>query len=94
MRRLLKALSYTFARNLGRTDRWVRAVIGALLFVPYFSGLVTGSVGIALAVLGGMLIATALLARCSISYMANGCTIPFAERKSLDARNIRYEQPD
>jgi Protein of unknown function (DUF2892) len=93
MRRFINALSYTFARNLGRTDRWVRALIGVLLVVPFFSGLVTAAVGIALAVLGGMILATALLARCSICYMADVCTIPLAERRSLDARKIRYERP-
>jgi len=52
---------------------------------------VPGTVGVVLAVVGAMVLATAVVSRCSITYMLGACTIGPQERAALDARGISYE---
>ena len=53
-------------RNLSNTDRMIRVVVAALFAYLYFSGLVTGALGIVLVVLGGVFLLTALVAFCPL----------------------------
>ena len=91
MNRVLKGLSYTFSRNIGWQDRIVRAVIGAVMPAAYLLGITHGVIGIILGTVGVMLLATAIVARCSICYMAGVCSIDAKERQALDKKGIRYE---
>jgi hypothetical protein len=91
MNRVLKGLSYTFKRNLGRQDRLIRAALGVLLCAPYLLKLATATAGIALGIAGLMIIGTALVARCSLCYMAGVCTIGTKEKEMLAQRGIQSE---
>lgn len=53
-------------RNLSNTDRIIRLVIAALFAYLYFSGIVTGLLGIVLLVLGGVFVLTAIVAFCPL----------------------------
>ena len=53
-------------RNLSNTDRIIRVVIAALFAYLYFSGIVTGPLGIVLLVLGGVFVLTAIVAFCPL----------------------------
>jgi hypothetical protein len=53
-------------RNLSNLDRIIRLVLAAVMAFLYFSGLVTGALGIVLLVLGGVFLATAVLAFCPL----------------------------
>lgn len=53
-------------RNLSNTDRVVRVVLAALLAYLYFGGMVTGSFGIVLLVLGAVFLFTAVVAFCPL----------------------------
>jgi Protein of unknown function (DUF2892) len=53
-------------RNLSNTDRIIRVVIAALFAYLYFSGIVTGLLGIVLLVLGGVFVLTAIVAFCPL----------------------------
>jgi len=53
-------------RNLSNTDRIIRLVIAALFAYLYFSGIVTGLLGIVLLVLGGVFALTAIVAFCPL----------------------------
>jgi hypothetical protein len=53
-------------RNMSNIDRIVRVVIAALFAYLYFSGIVTGPLGIVLIVLGGVFLLTAMLAFCPL----------------------------
>ena len=53
-------------QNLSNTDRIVRAVLAALFAYLYFSGIVTGTLGIVLVVLGAVFLLTAVLAFCPL----------------------------
>jgi hypothetical protein len=52
--------------NVGTIDRVLRAVLALILAVLYFSGTVTGTLGIILLILGGVLLLTSLLSFCPL----------------------------
>lgn len=53
-------------RNMSNTDRIVRVIIAALFAYLYFSGVVTGGLGIVLVVLGGVFLLTSVMAFCPL----------------------------
>ena len=53
-------------RNMSNVDRIVRTVIALVFIYLYFGGIVTGSLGIVLVVLGAVFLLTALLAFCPL----------------------------
>lgn len=53
-------------RNLSNTDRIVRVVLAAVFFYLYFGGIVAGTLGVVLAVLGGVFLFTAVVAFCPL----------------------------
>ena len=53
-------------RNLSNIDRIIRVVIAALFAYLYFSGVVTGTLGIVLLVLGAVFTLTAVVAFCPL----------------------------
>ncbi len=52
--------------NIGTTDRIIRAVLAVILAVLYFSGTVTGTLGIILLVLAGVFLFTSLISFCPL----------------------------
>ena len=92
MNRFFKALSYTFGRNLGRVDRRIRAVaslagLGVAAYLAFEASLRT--LGIVVAVLSSMILATAIVARCSITYMVGANTMSGDEAANLRARGVK-----
>ncbi len=55
-------------KNISNPDRIVRILISILFVVLYFTGTVTGTVGIVLLVLAGVFTLTALINFCPIYY--------------------------
>lgn len=53
-------------RNMSNLDRIIRVILAALFAYLYFSGVVTGAIGIVLVVLGTVFLATAVLAFCPL----------------------------
>jgi hypothetical protein len=52
--------------NVGNIDRIIRAMLAIILAVLYFSGMVTGTLGIILLVLAGVLLLTGLISFCPL----------------------------
>ena len=50
--------------NLSNLDRTIRVVVAALFTYLYFAGIVTGALGIVLAVLGVVFVLTAIVGYC------------------------------
>ncbi len=57
---------YSMKRNLSDIDRIVRVVLAALFAYLYFSGVVTGTLGIVLVVLAAVFALTAVVAFCPL----------------------------
>jgi K+-transporting ATPase A subunit len=53
-------------RNMSNIDRIVRVVLAAVFAYLYFGGLVTGTLGMLLLVLGAVFILTAVVAFCPL----------------------------
>jgi hypothetical protein len=53
-------------KNMGTTDRIIRVLLAAVFAYLYFSGTVTGTLGIVLVVLGGVFLATSLISFCPL----------------------------
>lgn len=53
-------------KNMGSVDRVIRLVLAAVFAGLYFTGTVTGAVGIILLVLGGVFVITSLISFCPL----------------------------
>ncbi len=53
-------------RNMSNTDRIIRVVLAAVFAYLYFGGIVTGTLGIVLVVLGAVFLLTSVIAWCPI----------------------------
>jgi hypothetical protein len=53
-------------RNMSNIDRIARIVLAALFAYLYFSGVVTGALGIVLVVFGAVFLLTAVIAFCPL----------------------------
>jgi hypothetical protein len=53
-------------KNMGSADRIIRLVLAAIMAYLYFGGIVTGTLGIVLAVLAGVFVLTSLVSFCPL----------------------------
>jgi Protein of unknown function (DUF2892) len=53
-------------KNMGNTDRLIRVLLAGVLAYLYFSGTVTGTIGLVLVVLGGVFVLTSLVGFCPL----------------------------
>jgi hypothetical protein len=53
-------------RNLSNTDRIIRVVLAAVFAYLNFGGIVTGTLGIVLVILGGVFLLTSIVAFCPL----------------------------
>lgn len=53
-------------RNMSNIDRVIRVIIAAAFAFLYFSGTVTGALGIVLLVLGAVFVLTSIIAFCPL----------------------------
>ncbi|RLD23629.1 MAG: DUF2892 domain-containing protein [Bacteroidetes bacterium] len=58
--------------NLGNTERIIRISIAAIFAILFFTGTVTGTWGIVLLIIGGMMLLTGLVSVCPMA-MAGIC---------------------
>ncbi len=54
--------------NIGNADRIIRVLIAVVFAALYFGGIVTGTVGIILLVVGAVFVLTALIGFCPIYF--------------------------
>lgn len=53
-------------QNMGSTDKIIRIILAIVFGVLYFTGTVTGTIGIVLIILGAVFLATSLVGFCPI----------------------------
>jgi hypothetical protein len=63
-------------KNMGTIDRVVRIVIALVFAALYFTGTVTGTLGIVLLVLGGVFVATSIISFCPLYSIFGLSTCP------------------
>jgi hypothetical protein len=68
-------------KNMGSTDKIIRIVIAAILGVLYYTGTISGTLGIVLLVLAGVFIATSLISFCPLYAIFGIRTCPVKEKK-------------
>lgn len=63
-------------KNAGNLDRLIRVLLAVVFAYLYFGGVVTGTAGIILAVLGGVFLLTALVGFCPLYAIVGVNTCP------------------
>lgn len=91
MNRFIKGRSYTFHRNLGWQDRLIRFLIALTAIGSWYFGTIAGTIGLIAAIIGWMLLGTAVVSRCSVTYFINSNTMGVKEKARLNAKGIKYE---
>jgi hypothetical protein len=66
-------------KNMGVTDRAIRLVIAAVLIGLYFSGTVTGTLGVIALIVGGVFTLTTLVGFCPLYTLVGMNTCPRAK---------------
>jgi hypothetical protein len=63
-------------KNMGSTDKIIRFIAAAIFAFLYFSGTVTGTLGIVLLVLGAVFVLTSLISFCPLYTIVGVNTCP------------------
>lgn len=63
-------------KNMGTADRVIRLLLAAIFAFLYFGGMVTGTVGIILVVLGAVFALTSLVSFCPLYTLVGFSTCP------------------
>ncbi len=61
---------------MGNIDRILRIIIAAVLAYLYFGGIVTGTLGLVLVILGGVFVLTSLVSFCPLYTLVGLNTCP------------------
>jgi len=67
--------------NMGTTDRIIRVIIAAIVGVLYFTGIISGTLGIVFLVLAGVFVLTSLISFCPIYAPFGIKTCPLKKKK-------------
>ena len=68
-------------KNMGTTDRIIRVIIAAIVGVLYFTGIISGTLGIVFLVLAGVFVLTSLISFCPIYAPFGIKTCPLKKKK-------------
>ena len=63
-------------QNMGTADRIIRVLIAAVFAYLYFSGTVTGTLGLVLVIAGGVFVLTSLVSFCPLYTLLSITTCP------------------
>ena len=69
-------------KNMNSVDRIIRVILAIVFAVLYFTGTVTGTLGIVLLVLGGVFVLTSLLGSCPLYSLFGFSTCPVKSTES------------
>jgi glucokinase len=53
-------------KNMGSTDKIIRSFIAVVIAVLYFTGTISGNLGLILLILGGVFLATSFISYCPL----------------------------
>lgn len=67
-------------KNMGNLDRVFRVIVAAIIAALYFTGTLTGTLGLVLLVLAGVFVATSLVSFCPLYTLFGLNTCPVKEK--------------
>ena len=67
-------------KNMGTADRIFRVIVAAIIATLYFTGTLTGTLGVVLLVLAGVFVATSLVSFCPLYTLVGLSTCPVKEK--------------
>lgn len=67
-------------KNMGTADRVIRIIIAAIVGILYFTGIVTGTLGIVLLILAGVFVLTSFISFCPLYAPFGISTCPLKEK--------------
>ncbi len=67
-------------KNMGTLDRVFRVIVAAIIAALYFTGTLTGTLGLVLLVLAGVFVATSLVSFCPLYTLFGLSTCPVKEK--------------
>lgn len=53
-------------KNMGSTDKIIRSIIAIVIVVLYFTGIISGTLGLILLIFGGIFLATSFISFCPL----------------------------
>lgn len=65
---------------MGTADRIFRVIVAAIIATLYFTGTLTGTLGVVLLVLAGVFVATSLVSFCPLYTLVGLSTCPVKEK--------------
>lgn len=68
-------------KNIGSADRIIRIIIAALVAFLYFTGTISGTLGIVLLVVAGVLVLTSFISFCPLYAMLGINSCPVKDKK-------------
>lgn len=68
-------------KNMGSADRWIRIIVAAVFAGLYFGGIVEGTIGLVLVVLGAVFLATSVVSFCPLYTIFGLSTCAVKEQK-------------
>jgi hypothetical protein len=68
-------------KNMGTIDRIIRVIIAAIVGILYYTGILSGTLGIVMLVLAGVLVLTSLIRFCPIYAPFGISTCALKEKK-------------
>jgi len=68
-------------KNMGKADRIIRVIIAAIIGFLYFTGTITGTLGVVLLVLAGVFVLTSLVSFCPLYAPFGIKTCPVNDKK-------------
>jgi hypothetical protein len=63
-------------KNMGNVDRIIRVILAVVFGVLYFTGTVTGTLGLVLVILGAVFVLTSLVSFCPLYALVGLSTCP------------------
>lgn len=75
-------------KNMGSADRIIRIIIAAIVGVLYFTGTVSGTIGLVLLILAGIFILTSFVSFCPLytPFGISSCSIKTKKQDSSQQR--------
>jgi len=92
MNKLVKALTFSFSKNLGRTERIIRVAIALAAIGAWYFGYVAGTMAVIAGIVAIAFLGTAATASYPLHYIAGINSMSSKEKKEMKNKGIAIEE--